>query len=137
MAYWLLKSDPETYSFADLLRDKTTTWDGIRNHQARNYLAQMKPGDECFIYHSGGEPGIVGRARILKAPYSDPKADDPRWLNVDLRVSGSLDRALSLAEIKKHKTLAKMALVRQGRLSVTPVTDAEWKTALELSVEGA
>lgn len=137
MAHWLLKSDPETYSFDDLLRDKTTCWDGIRNHQARNFLAQMKSGDECLIYHSGGEPGIVGTAKIARAGYPDPKADDPRWLNIDLRVGRRLPRSVPLSEIKGHKALLKMALVRQGRLSVTPVTDAEWDAVLALAAETA
>ena len=136
MAHWLLKTDAETYSFDDLLGDKTTHWDGVRNHQARNYLASMMPGDECFIYHSGRDPGIVGTARILKAAYCDPKADDPRWLNVDLKVLKRLARVVPLAEIREHKALTQMALLRQSRLSVSPVTDAEWKAVLELASEG-
>lgn len=130
MAYWLLKTDPETYSFADLVRDQATSWDGIRNHQARNYLAQMKAGDACLVYHSGPEPGIVGTAKVVKAAYRDPGADDPRWLNVDVRAGKPLKRPVSLAEVKVHPVLKGMALVRQSRLSVSPVAPGEWLAAL-------
>jgi len=131
MACWLLKTDPETYSFDDLLRDKQTSWDGIRNHQARNSLAAMKPGDKCFIYHSGADPAIVGTAKVVKAAYRDPGADDSRWLSVDLKAGRRLARPVPLAAIRKHRALGSMALLKQSRLSVTPVTEEEW-----LVVEG-
>jgi predicted RNA-binding protein with PUA-like domain len=137
MAHWLLKSDPETYSFDDLVRDGTTVWDGIRNHQARIHLAAMKAGDECLMYHSGKEPGIVGTAKVARAAYRDPKADDPRWLNVDLKSGKRLRRAVSLAEVKKHPALKSMAVVRQSRLSVSPVTDAEWKAVVALGASAS
>lgn len=133
MAYWLLKSDPESYSFADLARDKQTVWDGIRNHQARNYLARMKVGDGCLVYHSGEERAIVGTARIARAAYGDPGAEDPRWLNVDLRVGKRLARPLCLADIKAHRILARMAILKQSRLSVCPVTEEEWRVVGELT----
>jgi predicted RNA-binding protein with PUA-like domain len=132
MAHWLIKSDPETYSFDDLLCDKKTSWDGVRNHQARNNLAAMKVGDSCLVYHSGEEPAIVGTAKVVKSAYPDPKADDPRWLSVDLQAGKRLSRAVPLAEMKKHSVLSKMAVMRQSRLSVSPVTEEEWAAALEL-----
>ena len=133
MNYWLIKSDPETYSFEDLCRDRTTAWDGVRNYQARNNLAAMQAGDLCLVYHSGGGPAIVGIAEVVKAAYPDPKADDPRWVNVDVRAGETLARAVSLAQIKKHPLLSQMAVVRQGRLSVSPVTAAEWAAVMALA----
>lgn len=133
MNYWLIKSDPETYSFEDLCRDQTTAWDGVRNYQARNNLAAMQAGDLCLVYHSGGEPAVVGIAEVVKAAYPDPKSEDPRWVNVDVRAGETLAGAVSLAQLKKHPLLAQMAVVRQGRLSVSPVTAAEWKAVMGLA----
>ena len=133
MAYWLLKTDPDTYSFEDLLREKKTEWDGVRNHQARNNLAAMKRGDECLIYHSQTERTVVGTAKVVKAAYPDPEADDPRWVNVDVRVGKQLARAVTLAELKSEPTLANMALIRQSRLSVCPLEKKEWETILKLA----
>jgi predicted RNA-binding protein with PUA-like domain len=133
MSYWLLKSDPETYSFDDLVRDKTTAWDGVRNYQARNNLALVKRGDECYIYHSVKDPAIVGTARVIKAAYSDPDADDPRWLNVDVKAGKHLAVPVPLAQIKKHAVLSGMALVRQSRLSVCPVSAEEWMAIQKLA----
>ena len=132
MNYWLLKSDPETYSFEDLCRDRTTAWDGVRNYQARNNLAAMQAGDWCLVYHSGGGPSIVGTAKVVKAAYPDPKSVDPRWVNVDVQAGEWLARPVILAELKKHPVLSQMAVVRQSRLSVSPLTKAEWAAALAL-----
>jgi predicted RNA-binding protein with PUA-like domain len=132
MAHWLLKSDPDAYSFDDLVNDKTTRWDGIRNHQARSHVAAMKAGDQCLVYHSGSEPAIVGTAKIVKSAYPEPKADDPRWVCVDIQAGKRLKRSVPLAEIRKHPELSNMGIVRQSRLSVCPVTDAEWDAAIEL-----
>lgn len=131
--YWLIKSDPETYSFEDLQRDRTTAWDGVRNYQARNNLAAMEAGDLCLVYHSGGVPGIVGTAEVVKAAYPDPKAEDPRWVNVDVRAGETLARPVALAELKKHPLLSQMTMVRQGRLSVAPVSAAEWAAVMMLA----
>ncbi len=133
MHYWLIKSDPETYSFEDLCRDQTTAWDGVRNFQARNNLAAMQVGDLCLVYHSQANPGVVGTAQVVRAAYPDPKSEDPRWVNVDLRAGEPLARPVSLAELKKHPLLAQMGVVRQGRLSVSPVTAAEWKAVMGLA----
>lgn len=133
MNYWLIKSDPETYSFADLQRDRTTAWDGVRNYQARNNLAAMEAGDRCLVYHSGANPAVVGTAEVVKAAYPDPKSDDPRWLNVDVQAGETLARAVPLAELKRHSLLSQMAVVRQGRLSVSPVTAAEWAAVMALA----
>ncbi len=135
MNYWLIKSDPETYSFEDLCRDQTTAWDGVRNYQARNNLAAMKAGDLCLVYHSGANPAVVGTAKVVKAAYPDPKAEDPRWVNVDIQAGQTLARPVSLAEIKKHALLSQMELVRQSRLSVAPVRAAEWAEVMALGKE--
>jgi predicted RNA-binding protein with PUA-like domain len=142
--YWLVKSEPEVFSFDDLLRihNKTTHWNGIRNFAARNFMKDgMKLGDRVFFYHSGSEtPGIVGICEVVREAYPDDSAFDtasegydpkstkekPTWYMVDLRAVAQLTHPVSLADIKAKKELAGMALLRIGRLSVTPVTQAEW-----------
>jgi predicted RNA-binding protein with PUA-like domain len=149
--YWLVKSEPSTFSFDDLQRakNKTTHWDGVRNFTARNFLRDgMKKGDKVFFYHSSAEPpAVVGICEVVregypdstaldaKDPHFDPESDatDPTWYMVDLRAVEPLARQVSLNEIKKRKELAKMALVRIGRLSVSPVTPQEWKTINEMA----
>jgi len=144
--YWLVKSEPEVFSFEDLLhaQNKTTGWDGVRNTAARNFMRDgMKLGDRVFFYHSGGDaPGIAGICEVVregypdrtaldpKNPNFDPKSnpDAPTWYMVDLRAVAQLTKAVSLAQIKARRDLAEMALVRIGRLSVTPVTATEWET---------
>lgn len=133
MAYWLLKTEPNTYSFEDLERDKTTEWDGVRNYQARNHLKAMSVGDRCMIYHSGKERSVVGFAEVTKAAYPDPEADDPQWVNVDIKVVKSTRNAVTLAQMKAEKALAEMALIRQSRLSVCPMTRAEWQVVSNLA----
>ena len=133
MNYWLIKSDPETYSFEDLQRDRTTAWDGVRNYQARNNLAAMQVGDLCLVYHSGEKPAVVGTAQVVKAAYPDPKSEDPRWVNVDVQAGEALARPVPLVEIKKHPLLSQMAVVRQGRLSVAPVRAEEWAAVMALA----
>ncbi|MBM3276890.1 MAG: EVE domain-containing protein [Candidatus Handelsmanbacteria bacterium] len=135
MQYWLIKSDPETYSFADLQRERQTAWDGVRNYQARNNLAAMQVGDLCLVYHSQTNPGVVGTAEVVRPAYPDPKSDDPRWVNVDVRAGKALTRSVSLGELRKHPLLSQMGVVRQGRLSVSPVTAAEWEAVMELAGE--
>jgi len=133
MAHWLVKSEPSTYSFDDLLKEKQTSWTGVRNYAARLHLRNMKKGDEVFFYHSNEGTDIVGIATVAKEAYQDPTTDDERWVAVDIKAGKKLKNPVSLDTIKKEKKLANMALVRIGRLSVQPVTDEEWEIILKLS----
>ena len=126
MKYWLLKTEPGTYSWSDLARKKHDRWDGIRNHQARNNLAAMTVGDAALIYHSGDDKSVVGLAKVSKTAYPEPGAEDPRWLAVDVEAVRPLERPVTLAEIKKDPKLAGMAILKQSRLSVVPLTKAEY-----------
>ncbi|MEQ8858887.1 MAG: EVE domain-containing protein [Pseudomonadales bacterium] len=151
MAYWLVKSEPDEFGFDDLYRrpKRTDHWDGVRNYQARNFMRDgMKKGDEVFFYHSNCEtPGIAGIAKVVREaypdhtafdpddPHYDPKSDpeDPRWLMVDLKYVRKLKRTISLAELKDNPKLEGWALVRKGnRLSVLPVSDAQWRAVLAM-----
>lgn len=133
MAYWLLKTEPGTYAWEDLVRDGKTAWDGVRNYLASNHLAAMKKADLCFVYHSVGPREIVGIAEVVKEAYPDPTADDPRWVCVDVRAMEALPRPVSLDEIKAAPGLSEMVLLKQSRLSVQPVRAAEWKAVLKLA----
>ncbi len=135
MAYWLIKSEPFKYSWDQFVKDKQTFWDGVRNYAARNNLRDMKKGDEVFFYHSNEGMEIVGIAKVAKEAYQDPTTEDPNWLVVDFKPVRKLKNPVSLAAIKAEKALADMALVRLGRLSVQPVTPAEWATVLEMAGE--
>jgi predicted RNA-binding protein with PUA-like domain len=135
MAYWLVKSEPSVYSWEQLQKDKQTRWDGIRNYAARLHLRAMKKNDEVFFYHSNEGLAIVGIAKVSKEAYPDPTAEDDTWSAVDIKAYKSLKHPVSLDAIKKDKRLANMALVRIGRLSVQPVTEAEWKAVLDLEGE--
>lgn len=126
MAYWILKTEPSTYSFDDLLRDGTTVWDGVANAQALIHLRAMQPGDAALIYHSGDERAAVGLATITSAPYADPKLDDPRRVVVDVQAGARLARPVPLSAIKADPACAQLGLVRQGRLSVMPVSAELW-----------
>ena len=136
MSYWLVKSEPSTYSWDDLVKEKQTCWSGIRNYAARLHLRGMKKEDEVFFYHSNDSSGIVGIAKVVKEAYQDPTTDDDRWVAVDLKPARKLKNPVSLDTIKKDKRLANMALVRIGRLSTQPVTDEEWKIILEMGSSG-
>ena len=131
MARWLMKSEPESYSWADLVRDGGTEWDGVRNNAARLHLKAMKKGDEAFFYHSMSDKAVVGIMRITREAQPDPK--DADWVSVRVEPVKPLVRPVTLAEIKSEPRLAKMELIRQSRLSVAPVRDEEWKLVLELS----
>lgn len=133
--HWLLKTEPGTYSFADLARDKRTTWDGVSNPVALKNLRAMKKGDEAFVYHTGDEKSVVGVARIASDPYPDPKQNDDRLVVVDLVPARAVPRPVSLATIKADKRFAGFALVRISRLSVMPVLPAQWKVILALAGE--
>ena len=132
MAHWLIKSEPETYSWDQLVKDRQTRWDGIRNYAARLHLRAMKKGDELFFYHSNKGMEIVGIGAVVREAYPDPTADDGDWAAVDVKAVKKLQKAVSLEQIKKEKKLANMALVRIGRLSVQPVTDEEWNIILKM-----
>ena len=122
MNYWLAKSEPEAYSWTQLVRDGRTAWTGVRNFQARNNLRAMKTGDHVFFYHSVSDKQVVGVARVVKTAYSDPTATDGDWACVDLAPVKPLKTPVSLAAIKADAVLKEMPLVRQSRLSVTPMT---------------
>ncbi len=135
MAYWLVKSEPSTYGWDHLVKDKKTSWDGVRNFAARNHLKAMKKDDEVLFYHSNEGMEIVGIAKVLKEFYQDPATDDTNWVVVDLKPFKKLEQPVSLSQIKSEKRLADMALVRLGRLSVQPVTESEWKIVMEMAGE--
>ena len=128
MTHWLMKSEPESYSWSDLVRDGGTEWDGVRNNAARLHLKAMKAGDEAFLYHSMSDKAVVGVMRIVRAAQPDPK--DPDWVSVRVEPVRPLARPVTLAEIKAEPKLAKMELIRQSRLSVAPVRDEEWRLIL-------
>ena len=134
MAHWLVKSEPSTYSWDQLVKDKQTVWDGVRNYAARIHLKAMKKGDEVLFYHSNEGVEIVGIAKVAKEAYQDPGTAEA-WVVVDLKPLKKLKKAVTLAQVKADKRLSEMALVRLGRLSVQPVTDEEWKIVMELAGE--
>lgn len=132
MSYWLIKSDPEEYGWKDLVREGRTAWTGVRNAQARNNLRAMKAGDLCLVYHSVDPREVVGVAKVVRAAYPDPTALGGDWSCVDVAPDRALARAVTLAVIRKDPALAGMALVRQSRLSVSPVAPAEFRRILKL-----
>ena len=134
MAHWLMKSEPESYSWGNLVRDKGTEWDGVRNNAARLHLKAMKVGDEAFFYHSMSDKAVVGIMRVTRAAQPDPK--DAGWVSVRVEPVKALPRPVTLGEIKAEPRLSKMELIRQSRLSVAPVRDEEWKAVLELAEKG-
>jgi predicted RNA-binding protein with PUA-like domain len=135
MSYWLVKSEPSAYSWDQFVKDKQTSWEGVRNYAARLHLNAMKKGDEVLFYHSNEGLEIVGIAKVIKEAHQDATTDDERWVAVDLKADRKLKKPVSLDQIKKNKLLSNMALVRIGRLSVQPVTDKEWKLIMELAGE--
>jgi len=135
--YWLVKSEPSVYGWEQLVKDKKTSWDGVRNYAARNHLKAMKKGDEVLFYHSNEGMEIVGIAKVDKEFYQDPTTDDANWVVVDLKPHKKLKNPVTLSQIKTDKRLQEMALVRLGRLSVQPVTEKEWKIIMELAGENS
>ncbi len=133
MNYWLIKSEPVTYSWEQFEKDGQTFWDGVRNYAARNNLRAMKKGDLVFWYHSNEGMEIVGVAKVIREAYQDPTTTDEAWLAVDFKPHKKLKKPVSLVQIKANKRLTDMALVRLGRLSVQPVTAAEWDIVMELA----
>ena len=132
MAYWLIKSEPFKYSWDQFEKDKQTFWDGVRNYAARLHLRAMKKGDQVFFYHSNEGTEIVGIAKVSKEAYQDPTTTED-WSAVDFKPYKKLKKPVSLAQIKAEKSLANMALVRLGRLSVQPVTEEEWNKVMEMA----
>ena len=133
MALWLCKIEPDCYSFDALVRDGETLWDGVSNALARKHLRQMKPGDRVLYYHTGKEKAVVGEMVVSGEPQPDPKADDEAAVAVAMRPVRKFSRAVQLAEIKADKLLASWDLVRLPRLSVVPVTTAQWKRVEKLA----
>lgn len=133
MNYWLMKTEPGTYSWDDLVRDKKTAWDGVRNFQARNNLKAMKKGDAVFIYHSMDDKAVVGVGKITKEAFPDPK--DNEWIAVEVAPDRKLKKPVTLAQIKADKRLSNMTLVKNSRLSVQPVKKEEFDIVLGLSEE--
>ncbi|MEK6782735.1 MAG: EVE domain-containing protein [Bacteroidota bacterium] len=131
MNYWLMKSEPSTYSWADLEKDERAAWDGVRNFQARNNLKVMKKDDLVFIYHSNEDKAIIGIAKIVKENYPDPSDKD--WVVVDIAPEKRLHSSVTLSQIKGDKRLADMVLVRSSRLSVQPVKKTEFELVIKLS----
>ncbi len=132
MAYWLVKSEPGTWSWEDQQRDGTTFWNGVRNYQASNNLKAMRKGDLAFFYHSVNEKRIVGIVEVVREYYPDHTDDSGRFGMVDFKAVKPLPRPVTLAEVKTDPRLSDMALIRQSRLSVMPVTDAQWRVITEL-----
>jgi predicted RNA-binding protein with PUA-like domain len=133
MAYWLLKTEPDCYSWADLARDKKTTWDGVSNALALKHIRTMNKGDLALIYHTGGERLAVGIAEVASKPYADPKEKDEKLAVVDLKIKRPLKNPVGLDVIKADKTFQGWDLLRIGRLSVVPVPDKMWKRIEELA----
>ena len=131
MAHWLMKSEPGTDSWSDLVREGSTEWDGVRAPAARLHLKAMKRGDEAYFYHSGNERSVIGVMRVTREAAPDPK--DPDWVSVAVEPVRELARPVTLKQVKADPRLGKMELVRQSRLSVSPVRDEEWKAVLELA----
>ena len=133
MNYWLVKSEPEIYSWSQFVKDGKSAWTGVRNYAARLHLRAMKSGDRVFFYHSGEEKSVVGIARVVKEFYPDPTADEDDWSSVDLAPEKTLAKPVTLAPIKADKILKQMVLAKQSRLSVSPVTREQFERLLQLA----
>jgi predicted RNA-binding protein with PUA-like domain len=125
-SYWMVKQEPETYSWSDLVSDGKTDWTGVRNYQARNNLREMKTGERVLFYHSGKEKAVVGLAEVVKSAYPDPTASDAQWVAVDLKPIKALKNPVPLAAIRYDKRLSQLPLIRQSQLSVMPLTKDEF-----------
>jgi predicted RNA-binding protein with PUA-like domain len=132
MAYWIVKTDTDTYSFDDLRREGRTVWDGVSNALALKHLRSMSPGDRVLVYHSGEEKALAGLARVVGAPYEDPKHGDPKLIVVDLEADRPLEQPVTLAAIKADPAFKELPLVRMSRLSVGPVPAHQWKRLLAM-----
>jgi len=132
MKYWLLKSEPSTWSWNDQIKEKITMWDGVRNYQARNNLMSMRVNDLCFFYHSVNEKKIVGIVSVLKEHYTDPTDKTKKFVAVNVKTKKSLKNPVTLKQIKKERKLSHLALVKQSRLSVMPVDKTSWNLICKL-----
>lgn len=133
MTYWLLKTEPDCYAFAELEREGRTVWDGVKNTVALKNIRAMAPGDQALIYHTGDERAAIGLAEVISSPYPDPQEGDPKLLVVDIKPLRRLHRPVTLAELKDEAAFAESPLLRQSRLSVIPLTEAQWHRILALS----
>ena len=133
MKYWLLKSEPDTWSWDSQVKEGASMWDGVRNYQARNNLKEMKKNDLCFFYHSVTERSIIGIVKVVKEYYSDPTDKTGRFVVVDVKATKKLQNPVSLDQIKKNNKLKDIALVKQSRLSVMPLTKKEWDEIINMS----
>jgi len=133
MNYWLVKQEPSSYSFQDLQTEGRTDWTGVRNYQARNNLQAMKKGDQVFFYHSGAEKAIVGTAKVTKPAFQDPTTDGTAWVAVEIEAGKPLKKPVSLAKIKSSPKLKDIALLKLSRLSVVPITPAEYDEIIAMS----
>ena len=131
--YWLLKSEPSTWSWEDQVKAGVEMWDGVRNYQARNNLMSMKKKDLCFFYHSVSEKSIIGIVEVVKEHYPDPTDKTGKFVVTDVKTKKRLKKAISLEEIKSNPKLSNMALIKQSRLSVMPLTKIEWDTIIKIS----
>src|SRR6266480_6749744 len=136
LGLWLVKQEPEKYSWADFVRDGRTDWTGVRNFQARNNLKQMKVGDRVLFYYSGTGKCVVGIAEVAKAAYPDPTADDPQWVAVDLKPVKPLKTEVPLASIRYNPKLSNLPLIRQSQLSVMPLTKEEFDAIVAMGTKG-
>ena len=135
MAYWLIKSEPFKYSWDQFVKDGVTFWDGVRNYAARNNLRAMKKGDLAFFYHSNEGMEIVGIAKVAKESYQDPSTEEIAWVAVDFKPHKKLKKPVTLTMVKAENSLAQMALIRLGRLSVQPVLETEWNIIMKMAGE--
>jgi len=126
MNYWMVKQEPGSYSFDDFVKDKKTDWTGVRNYQARNFLRDMKKGDEVLFYHSGDERAVVGFATVSKPAFPDPTADDDAWIAVELKAGKKFKKPVTLAQVKAEPKLANILLVKNGRISVMSLSEDEY-----------
>jgi predicted RNA-binding protein with PUA-like domain len=131
--FWLVKTEPGSYSYDDLEREQTAVWDGVKNPVALKNLRAMHPGDQVLVYHTGDEKSVVGWATVVSAPYADPKKKETNLTVIDLKAHRRLPQPVTLAQIKSDKAFADLPIVRQGRLSVSPVTAPQWKRLLQLA----
>ncbi len=130
--HWLVKQEPESYAWETFVKDGRTSWDGVRNYQARNNLKLMRPGDPVLFYASGGPKQVMGVARVSRAAYPDPTADEPAWVSVELEAVKALAHPVSINQIRAEASLSKVPLLRHTRLSVMPLAQAEFRAIVEL-----
>ena len=132
MPYWMVKQEPTSYSWDDFVREGKTSWTGVRNYQARNYLSQMKKGESVLFYHSGAQKSFVGTAQVVREGYRDPSTDDDRWVAVDLKPKKALKNPVALDAVKKEKSLGNLMLFKNSRLSVLPLTKEEFEKIVSI-----